>query len=298
MSAYMLKDYLLEEYGRKLYKVSIDAGFSCPNRDGTCGIGGCIFCSEGGSGDFAERFTQEGFDVCMEKGKGRVERKFHPSFAGPNYIAYFQAFTGTYAPIEKLENLYEKAVKHPDVAVLSIATRPDCLSDEVISLLKRLNEKKPVWVELGLQTMHDKEAEFLNRCYPTSVYDDAVLRLREAGIKVVTHVILFLPHETREEMKQTVLHVVKCGSWGIKLQLLHILKGTRLEQIYSEHPFPIPTLEEYVDCLRELLPLIPDDMVIHRLTGDAPKKLLVEPKWSADKKRVLNAIKREKIFSG
>lgn len=294
MSAYMLKDYLLEEYGRKLYKISIDAGFSCPNRDGTCGVGGCIFCSGGGSGDFAEQLAQNGFDACIERGKGRIERKFHPSFAGSNYIAYFQAFTGTYAPMEKLTELYEKAVKHPDIAVLSIATRPDCLSDEVISLLKRLNEKKPVWVELGLQTMHDKEAEFLNRCYPTRVYDDAVLRLREAGIKVVTHVILFLPHETKEEMKQTVLHVVKCGSWGIKLQLLHILKGTRLEQIYRDQPFFVPALEEYVEFLGELLSLLPDNMVIHRLTGDAPKKLLIEPKWSADKKRVLNAIAKIK----
>lgn len=334
----MLNDYLKRTYGRKLYKISIDAGFTCPNRDGTCGYGGCIFCSEGGSGDFAERAktivgcgrvtggsagavigngidagwkadigvntdiadktyagewkTKGWLDEAIASGKKRVEAKFHPQYPGANYIAYFQAFTNTYAPVYELRQIYEPVIENPDIAILSIATRPDCVEADVIELLRRLNEKKPVWVELGLQTIHEKTAEFINRGYRTSKYDEAVRRLSEAGINVVTHVILGLPGESREDMLKTVTHVSKMRSWGIKLQMLHILKGTKLAQIYEEDPFPVFTLEEYAELIGEILKILPEDMVIHRLTGDGPKKLLIAPEWSADKKRVLNALKK------
>lgn len=282
-----LNEYLKNEFGEKVYKFSLNGGFTCPNRDGTKGDRGCIFCSEGGSGEFAEdpslSITEQ-----IERGKNRVAKKYK----GHSYIAYFQAFTGTYAPVEKLRSLYTEAINHPDVVCLSIATRPDCLPDDVLDLLEELNTIKPVWVELGLQTIHPETATYIRRGYDLPVYDQAVENLRSRGLSVITHVILGLPGETKEDMKETVSYVVKGGISGIKLQLLHVLKGTDLEKDYLEGKFKTLEMDEYMDILKECLTLIPDDVVIHRMTGDGDKKILVAPMWSADKKRVINEINR------
>ncbi|MCR4715831.1 MAG: TIGR01212 family radical SAM protein [Lachnospiraceae bacterium] len=298
-----LNKYLKNEYGRKLYKLALDAGFSCPNRDGFISYGGCSFCSEAGSGDFAEsnlsanetsRSIVSSTDIpdMIENAKTRLSKKFRPTEGEANYIAYFQSFTNTYAPVDKLRELYEAAINHPDIAILSIATRPDCVSDEVISLIKELNKIKPVWIELGLQTIRDDIASSFNRGYKTETYDDAVRRLNKAGIKVITHVILGLPNESEEDMLLTIKHVIDMKSWGIKLQLLHLLKGTRMAKEYEENPFHILTFDEYLNLISKANEIIPDDMVVHRLTGDGPRSLLIEPKWSTDKKRVLNAINK------
>ncbi len=283
-----LNMYLRSEYGRKLYKLALDADFTCPNRDGSIGYGGCSFCSASGSGDFAANDTD--IAQMIENAKSRVSSKFKETLGVPNYIAYFQAFTNTYAPIDKLRAIYTEAINHEDVAILSIATRPDCVSDEIIGLLKELNDIKPVWVELGLQTIRDDIADSFNRCYKTEVYDDTVARLKAAGIKVITHVILGLPGEEENDMLNTIKHVISVGSWGIKLQVLHVLKGTRLAEEYERNPFHILTFDEYLNIISKANDIIPDDMVVHRLTGDGPKSLLIEPLWTADKKRVLNSI--------
>ncbi len=285
-----LNNYLKDEYGRKMYKLALNINLTCPNRDGSVGYGGCSFCSVSGSGDFAE----DGLDIAdmIENAKLRVAGKFKETAGVPNYIAYFQAFTNTYAPVDELRAIYEKAVNHEDVAILSVATRPDCVSDEVIELLKELNAVKPVWVELGLQTVRDDIAESFNRCYKTEVYYDAVKRLNNAGIKVITHVILGLPKESLEDMLNTIRYVVSVKSWGIKLQVLHILKGTRLADEYRKKPFHVLTFDEYLNLISKANEIIPDDMVVHRLTGDGPKSLLIEPEWTMDKKRVLNSINR------
>ncbi len=276
-------------YGRKVYRVSLDGGMTCPNRDGSIDSRGCIFCSAGGSGDFAEDRSLS-ITEQIEAGKRRIVSK------APNcdaFIAYFQAYTNTYAKVDYLRSIFTEAIGHPQVVVLSIATRPDCISDEVVALLKEINEIKPVWVELGLQTIHESTAAFIRRGYPLSVYDDALSRLTAAGIKVITHVILGLPGESHDDMLSTADYVCKGGAWGIKLQLLHVLKGTDLATYYEAHPFHIMSLEEYCDLLVDCLRLVPDDMVVHRITGDGPKSLLIEPTWSGDKKRVLNAITKK-----
>lgn len=285
-----VNQYVKDTYGRKLYKISINAGFTCPNRDGTCGMGGCIFCSEGGSGDFAGNPVDSVLDQ-IEAGKEFLAKKFQPE-RSDSYIAYFQAFTNTYAPVEKLRPLYEEAISHEDVVLVSIATRPDCLGRDVLDLLSEMNEKKPVWVELGLQTSKESSAEFIRRGYPNGVYEKAVKNLKARGIKVITHVILGLPGESYEDMERTVRYVVEQGSWGIKLQLLHVLSCTDLGRIYERDPFYVFTMEEYVDCVARLCALLPEDMVVHRLTGDGPRSLLLAPTWSTDKKRVLNALRK------
>lgn len=281
-----LNEYLRKKFGHKLYKLSISGAVTCPNRDGTVGTGGCIFCSGTGSGEFAQ---DAGLFVTeqIEKAKLLVAKKFR----GGKYIAYFQNFTNTYIPYERMEKMFTEAVLHPDVEVLSVATRPDCLPEDVIALLRRLNAVKPVWVELGLQTVHQKTADLINRCYPLETYDSAVKRLHAAGIEVITHVILGLPHESEEEILQTVRYVGRVTD-GIKLQLLHVLKGTRLEQMYLNGEFETLSFEQYLTLLRKCIEVLPKNVVVHRLTGDADKKLLVAPMWSADKKRVLNAIAR------
>lgn len=288
MEYYSLNQYLKDTFGEKVYKLALDAGFTCPNRDGTLGTGGCIFCSGAGSGDFAEcrnlSVTEQ-----IARGKKRLEKKIKSG----KYIAYFQAFTNTYAPVEKLRNVYEEALMQPDVVAISVATRPDCLPHDVIDLLAELNRIKPVWVELGLQTIHEKSAEYIRRGYPLAVYDDAVRKLKNAGLTVITHVILGLPGETEEEMKQTVSYVGAGGADGIKLQLLHVIHGTDLEKEYLAGKFRTLELDEYVRLVADCLELLPDDMVIHRLTGDGDKRTLVAPMWSADKKRVLNALMGE-----
>ncbi len=342
----LLNDYLKERFGCKVYKIALNGGFTCPNRDGTIGTGGCIFCSAGGSGEFSEdpsiSITEQ-----IERGKKRVAAKIRNG----KYIAYFQAYTGTYAPVDRLRELYTEAIMHPDVAVLSVATRPDCLPDEVVGLLAELNAIKPVWVELGLQTIHERTAEYIRRGYSLEVYDSAVERLRSAGIEVITHVILGLPGETREDMLETVRYVcaagasgssdsgglggtssmtTACGATGalgtagsadaagtadatgtsdatvsagargtssmavasgIKLQLLHVLKGTDLEKEYLAGLVSVLTEDEYMDILQDCLSVIPDNVVIHRLTGDGDKRLLTAPLWSVDKKHVLNRIR-------
>ena len=283
-----LSEYLKRRYGKKLYKISINAGLTCPNRDGTIGSRGCIFCSGTGSGDFAGDPGQSITEQIMS-GKQRVKNKLPKSDHG--YIAYFQAFTNTYGPVKKLEKMYMEAAMNEDIEIISIATRPDCLPDDVLDLISRVNRIKPVWIELGLQTIHEKTAEYIRRGYPLSVYDEAVHKLRERRIETIVHVILGLPGETKEDMLSTVRYVGESGVQGIKLQLLHVLKGTDLADDYMAGEFTCLGMEEYTDLIRDALTVLPEDMVIHRMTGDGDKKFLIAPEWSKDKKRVLNLLK-------
>ena len=281
-----LNSYLKEKFGCKVYKISLDCGFTCPNRDGTLGYGGCIFCSEGGSGDFAESRALSVTEQ-IESGKEKVKNKIKSG----KYIAYFQAFTNTYADVNTLEKMFSEAINHPDIVALSVATRPDCLEQEKVELLSRLNKMKPIFVELGLQTINEKTAKYIRRGYTLDVYDDEVVRLHEQGINVVTHIIIGLPYETKEDMLSSVKYVCKVTD-GIKLQLLHILKGTDLAKDYFEHKFEVLSLEEYTDIIAECVKIIPENVVIYRLTGDGAKKDLIAPLWSADKKKVLNTINK------
>ncbi len=286
MEYYSLNTYLKDTFGTKVYKLALNAGFTCPNRDGTLDTRGCIFCSGSGSGDFCESpllsITEQ-----IEEGKKRVASKISEN---GKYIAYFQAFTNTYAPVETLRKLFMEAINHPDITALSVATRPDCLGEDVLNLLDELNHIKPVWVELGLQTIHEKTAEYIRRCYPLSVYDKAVKDLKERNITVIVHVILGLPFETKEEMLETVDYACKSGIDGIKLQLLHVLKGTDLAKDYAEGKFKCLERDEYINLVVECLKIIPKNIVIHRMTGDGDKKILLAPEWSKEKKTVLNAL--------
>lgn len=279
--------YLKEKFGQKVYKISLNAGFTCPNRDGKIDTRGCIFCSKGGSGDFAEE-SSKSITEQIESGKKRVEKKIKNG----KYIAYFQAFTNTYAPTEVLREKYYEALNHPDIVALSIATRPDCLGEDVIKLLDEINKIKPVFVEFGLQTINEESARYIRRGYDLSVYDEAVKKLKKIGVNIVVHIILGLPNETKEDMLKSVDYVCKSGANGIKLQLLHIIKGTDLAQDYEKGLFKTLEFDEYVKLIKECAKIIPDDIVIHRLTGDGAKKDLLAPLWSADKKRVLNAINK------
>lgn len=283
-----LNDYLKEKFGCKVYKLALSGGMSCPNRDGTLSNKGCIFCSGLGSGDFSEQKCGSIFEQ-IEKAKSRVANKIKTN----KYIAYFQDFTNTYAPIEYLEKIFTEAISHPDIVALSIATRPDCLPDDVLNLLEKLNKIKPVWVELGLQTIHPATAELINRQYDLSVFDQAVFNLKNRGIEVVVHMIIGLPFETEEMIYETAEYIGKSNADGIKIHLLHVLKGTKLAEMYEKGNFTLPTLEEYTELLIGCLKRIPPEMVIHRLTGDGAKKDLIAPLWSADKKRVLNYINSE-----
>lgn len=287
MKYYSLNHYLRDTFGCKVYKLSLDGGFTCPNRDGTIDTRGCIFCSKGGSGDFAESrllsITEQ-----IEQGKKRVESKIKSG----KYIAYFQAFTNTYAPVEALRKKFYEAINHKNIVALSIATRPDCLGDDILALLDELNKIKPVFVELGLQTIHEKSAAYIRRGYPLSVYDDAVKKLKAIGINIVVHVILGLPNESKADMLETVDYVCKSGINGIKLQLLHILKNTDLADEYYRGNVKVLELDEYIDLVKACVEIIPKDIVIHRLTGDGAKKDLIAPLWSADKKNVLNNINK------
>ena len=280
-----LNTYLQEKFGTKVYKLALDGGFTCPNRDGTLGIGGCIFCA-GGSGDFAVPCGDDVFSA-IETAKSLVAGK-----GAKKYIAYFQSFTGTYAPLPYLEKLYREAISHPDIAALSIGTRPDCLGDEIITLLAQLNKIKPVWVELGLQTIHPETAAYIRRGYELDIFDDAVKRLKTAGLEVIVHMIIGLPGESYEMITQTAQYIGRSGADGIKFQLLHVLKGTDLAEDYAAGKFETLSLEEYIRILKGCIESIPDDMVVHRLTGDGAKRDLIAPLWSADKKRTLNAINK------
>lgn len=279
--------YLKDKFGQKVYKISLDGGFTCPNRDGKTGTKGCIFCSKGGSGDFAEN-REMSITEQIESGKKKVEKKIKSG----KYIAYFQAFTNTYAPVETLRQKYEEAINHPDIVALSIATRPDCLGDDVLRLLDEMNKIKPVFVELGLQTIHQKSAKYIRRGYDLSVYDKAVRDLKKIGVNVVVHVILGLPNESENDMLETVKYVCESGANGIKLQLLHVIDGTDLAKDYEKGLFKTLEFDEYVNLIVKCVKIIPNDIVIHRLTGDGAKKDLIAPLWSADKKRVLNAINK------
>ena len=284
---YYLDYYLKETFGEKLYKIALDGGMTCPNRDGTLDHRGCIFCSAGGSGDFAgDRAVS--ISEQLEQGRALVSRKH----TGSSYIAYFQAYTNTYAPVSYLEKLFMEAISEPDIKVLSIATRPDCLSQEVLELLARLNQIKPVWVELGLQTIHKSSADFIRRGYDLDVFEKAVYDLKEIGISIIVHTILYLPNETESDMLETIHYLNNLPIDGIKLQLLHILEHTDLAISYKEHPFFLPNMEEYFLFLGKILCNLRPDIVVHRLTGDGPKSLLIAPLWTGNKRLVLNSMQK------
>lgn len=292
-----LNYHLQKNYGEKMYKISLDGGMTCPNRDGMLGTRGCIFCSRGGSGDFAASRTLS-ITEQIETGKQQASRKYN----GSSYIAYFQAYTNTYAPAAYLRQIFTEAIQNPDIRILSIATRPDCLGSDVIRLLKELALIKPIWVELGLQTIHEDTARFIRRGYDLPVFERAVHDLRNAGITVIVHTILGLPGESRKQMLQTVNYLNTLDIQGIKFQLLHILKDTDLADYYEKHPFPLPDMETYFSMLAEQLTHLRPDIVVHRLTGDGPKQLLIAPLWTGNKRQVLNQMqayfKRHDIWQG
>lgn len=283
---YSASEYYKAVFGEKVYRLSLCLGVTCPNRDGTKDTRGCIFCSEGSS-----HFAESGNDIKtqIEKAKLRIQSKTDAK----KFIAYFQSYTTTYLPLEIQRKAFFEAVNTPEIVALSVATRPDCLPDEVLSLLSELNEIKPVFVELGLQTAKENSAEYIRRCYTNDVFEDAVRKLKERRINVITHIIIGLPNETEKDILNTVRFAVKSGTDGIKLQLLHILKGTELYNDFLLGKVTPLTLTEYTDLVCKCIEIIPENIVIHRITGDAPKSLLVEPKWSGDKKTVLNTINRE-----
>lgn len=283
---YSLNEYLKKTFGEKVYKLALDIGCTCPNRDGVLDTRGCIFCHNGSS-----HFAQMGDDINtqIENAKSRVKNKSKTK----KYIAYFQSFTNTYGDINYLEKIFSKAINRDDIVALSIGTRPDCLPDNILDMLENLNKIKPVWVELGLQCTKTETVEYIRRGYDNSVYEDAVKELKKRGITVITHIIIGLPNESKEDILKTVDFAVKCDTDGLKLQLLHILEDTDLCKDYKQGLVKPLTLDEYMDILFDCIERIPENIVIHRITGDAPKKYLVEPKWSGDKKMVLNTINKE-----
>ena len=289
-----LSDYCKEKFGTKVYRLSLSTGCSCPNRDGKAGRGGCSFCSEGGSGEFATKVKP--VEVQIEEAKERVKSKFPKDIKEEDkkYIAYFQSFTNTYGDVDRLGGIFKTAVLRDEIAAISIGTRPDCLEEDMLDLLDELNKIKPVWIELGLQTIHEDSAKAFNRGYSLPVFNKAYMELKKRNIEVIVHVILGLPGETDKDMYETVRYLANLSPKldGIKLHLLHILKNTRLEREYREKPFKILSLDEYTEILINCLRILPESVVIHRMTGDGDKKLLVEPLWSGDKKRVLNTINK------
>ncbi len=294
MNYISLSDYLKQKYNTKVYKLSLTSGCTCPNRDGTISRGGCIFCSEGGSGDFAS--TASSLDEQLIEAKALVDRKISSKIpvSERKYIAYFQSYTNTYGNQEYLKNIFAEVLSHPEIVGLSIGTRPDCLEDEMIHFLGKLNQNKEVWVELGLQTIHESTATLINRGYTLEVFADAYRRLTAAGLKVVVHVILGLPGETDEDILSTVRYLSELSPtlFGIKLQLLHILRGTALAELYEAKPFHVYTLEEYCEIVGKCLKLLSPNTIVHRLTGDGPKKLLIAPLWSGNKKVVMNTMRK------
>lgn len=279
-------DYMLRQmFGEKIYKVTLNGGMTCPNRDGKIGERGCIFCSAGGSGDFAasaslsitEQIRQQ---IQMLSAKRPIHK----------YIAYFQAYTNTYAPVEYLERIFTEAIQNPDICAISIGTRPDCLEEPVIQLLSRLNQIKPVWVELGLQTIHEHTARYIRRGYPLSCFDQAMQSLHQAGLDVIVHTILGLPGETSRDVLDTMKYLNACQIQGIKLQLLHVLSGTDLAADYQAGKFSVLDREEYIDLVIRCLEHLDPSIVIHRVTGDGPKDLLIAPLWASRKREVLNLL--------
>ena len=284
---YSLDYYLKQTFGSKTYKASLDAGFTCPNRDGTIGRGGCIFCSRGGSGEFAGSRSlsiREQIDTQIEK--------LGP-FHAKQYIAYYQAFTNTYADLDYLRRVYEPSFEHEKIAAVDIATRPDCVGEDVVTLLSEYAKRKPVWVELGLQTIHEKTARYIRRGYELSCFEATLARLKDAQIPVVVHVILGLPGEDKEMMLETIRYLNHAGIFGIKLQLLHVLENTDLADDYRAGKFQTLSMEEYVDVVVSCIGTLSPDIVIHRLTGDGPSEQLISPQWSKAKRSVLNSIHHE-----
>lgn len=282
---YSANQYYRKLFGKKTYRLSLNGGMTCPNRDGTAGYGGCIFCSEGGSGDFAQSSllsVQSQIDNAISNVPER--------YADSSFIAYFQAFTNTYAPTPYLESVFGQAVSDQRISGLAIATRPDCLPDDVIALLVRLSQIKPLWIELGLQTINDTTAELINRGYQLSVFEDTFKKLKTAGIPVTVHVIVGLPGETPDDYRHCAAYLAQKHVHGIKIQLLHVLKGTKLAELYRNGSLNVLTLRQYVSAVADMLELLPDDTVIYRLTGDGPRDILLAPMWSTDKKNVLNSI--------
>ena len=289
MQIRLISDVLKKQYGEKIYRLALESGCTCPNRDGTLGYGGCAFCSEGGSGEFASALAP--LDEQIAKAKALVRAKTR----GERFIAYYQSYTNTYGDLAKLRELYRRTIMREDIAILSLGTRPDCVGDEVITMLMDLNRIKPVWVELGLQTVHDETAARLNRGYPLRTFEDAYRRLKAAGLTVIVHLIFGRPGENESDMLGSVRYLASLTPPpdGVKLQLLQILRGTKTAADYAAAPWPVMTLEKYSDLIVRALRLLPPETVIHRLTGDGPKKLLIEPQWCADKKRVLNTLRRK-----
>ncbi len=283
---YSLNEYLKNTFGEKVYKISLDMGLTCPNRDGKLDTRGCIFCLAGSSHFAAKR---QDINTQIEEAKALISKKTNAK----RFIAYFQSYTNTYAPAEYLRSVFTSVIQRDDICAVSIGTRPDCLPNDILDLLDELNKIKPIWVELGLQTSNEESAEYIRRCYKNQVYEKAVRELRARNINVITHIILGLPNETKKDMLSSVSFAARCGTNGIKLQLLHILRGTDLCTDYEKGKFNVLSLEEYMDILFDCLRILPKDVVVHRITGDAPKVHLVAPLWSGDKKRVMNTINRE-----
>lgn len=287
MPFYSLNQYCKDSFGEKVYRLSLDAGFTCPNRDGKFSYNGCLYCSAGGSGDFASDSI-----LPIHEQLAQAKTKIQAKSSCNKFIAYFQAYTNTYGPIEKLRRVFTEAINEPNIVALSIATRSDCLNNDVIALLNELNRIKPVWVEIGLQSIHQDTLDYMNTHTSVRQFDDAIRRLKAFDINVIAHLILGLPGETKEMMLQSVDHVAHSNIDGIKLQLLHVLRDTPLEQIYESSPFPIFELEDYCNFVVDCIERLPENMVIHRMTGDGPRSLLLAPLWSTDKKRVLNTINK------
>lgn len=283
-----LSEVLKEEYGEKIYRLTLSSGCTCPNRDGFLSYGGCTFCSEGGSGEFAADYAS--VEQQINEAKKRIAGKTDAK----KFIAYFQSFTNTYGDVQRLSKLYEETIRRNDIVILSLGTRPDCLGEDVLEMLRNLNQIKPVWVELGLQTIQEKTAERINRQYPLSVFEDAYQRLKAEKITVIVHVIFGLPGENREDMLQTIQYLSELEPEldGIKIQMLNILKGTKMSEEYLQNPFPLLSLEEYASLVKESIRILPENIVIHRMSGDGPGSLLIEPKWIRNKKKVLNTINK------
>jgi len=282
-------------YGRKVMKLALTSGCTCPNRDGTIGSGGCSFCTGNGSGEFAADLNS--IEVQIKEAKKRVDHKFPAALPieQRRYVAYFQAFTNTYGPADKLERLYEEVLSYPEIAALSIGTRPDCIPDDILEMLIRLNQKKTVYVELGLQTVHESTAEAFGRGYSLDVFEKTYSRLKNAGLTVIVHMILGLPGENKEDMLETARYLAALSPKldGIKIQMLQILRGTRMAEEWTANPFPLLTMEEYTDLVTECFRILPEETVVHRMTGDPPRNLLIAPLWTTDKKRVLNMLRRK-----
>ncbi len=290
---YSANDFFREKFNTKIIKLAIDGGFTCPNRDGTLSTEGCIFCSNKGSGDFAgNRFkpiSEQYYDMI---------NKMKDKWQNGKYMMYFQAFTNTYSTISNLRKLYYEAINMPDVVALSIATRPDCINDEILNLLDEINSKTFLQVELGLQTSKVESVNLINRCYDNKIYEETIYKLKKRKINTVTHIILGLPDESIYDMKNSVDYAIKCGTDGLKLQLLHILKNTQLFKLYNEKPFHIFSYDEYIKTITDIIECIPQNIVIHRITGDANKKDMFEPWWSLNKRKILNGISKEFIKRG